>query len=316
MLPTAWVNNKWCSLDSLALQLFDRGVLQGAVLVERLRTCNGHALDVAEHVDRLMQGCRQLGICIPPDWDMTSAVHECASKQKGRFSLPEKSGGQVEDFGLVIVATPGVVGASEPTVIIHPDSLPWKRLASWYNDGQCLVISEQSVVPSTCWPATLKTRSRLHYYLADRKAAAVTQDLDQLSELLRQHSGAVLVDAGGNLMETSMANLLLVKHEWLVCPPLDTVLNGISLRRTLRLAEAAGLPIRYEPIEEQRVVQCDELLLCGSVGSLWGAACWVDSRGTFRTLPGPKGAVLVKLQQAWFDDIGLDFVQQAFSVKD
>ena len=316
MTPTAWVNNEWRPLESLSLQLLDRGVLQGAVLVERLRTCNGQPLDVSAHVERLLQGCQHLGICFPFNWDIGDAIQKCADKQQSQASQSPKSSLSTGDFGLVIVATPGVIGASEPTLIIHPDDLPWPRLQSWYKAGQSLVVSAQAVVPNVCWPATLKTRSRLNYFLADRKAAELTRSVAQLSDESRQYSGAILVDAAGNLMETSTANLLLVERNTLVSPPLDGVLNGISLQRTLRLAEGLGFGIRFETVEGQRVVHCDELLLCGSVGSLWGAASWLDAGGTVRLLPGPAGAVLGRLQQAWFQDIGLDFVQQAFSVRD
>ena len=88
-----------------------------------------------------------------------------------------------------------------------------------------------------------------------------------------------------------------------------SVLNGISLARTLRLVEQAGLQIHFEPIPIPRALAADEILLCGSTGLLWAARSFAD-----REFPqAVTGAVLQSLQHLWMEEIGLDYIQQAMN---
>ena len=68
--------------------------------------------------------------------------------------------------------------------------------------GETLVVPDARQVPAECWPAELKCRSRMHYYLAERRAAEISPGIR-----------ALLVDAEGFVTETSTSNLLVYRAE-------------------------------------------------------------------------------------------------------
>ncbi|QDV22045.1 aminotransferase class IV [Aureliella helgolandensis] len=291
----AWYNHEWLPAAQATLPLDDVGVLQGAVLVERLRTVRGEPLDVEQHLSRMQFGCELLEIHPPRgrDWIglLGEVVRECASRNRAVFGA--------QDFSLVVIVTPGRIGESPrlPTMIVHAAPIRWPQLKSFYRVGQPLIVANTRNVPQECWLPQLKTRSRLHYYLADSEAA----------ELAQPWGGAVLLDLAGNLTETSMANLLVVEGKRIVSPPLNSILHGVSLTRTLRLAVEMEYDVALEQLSSERAQAADEILLCGSTGCLWPAASLED-----RIFDDPvRRPVFQHLSRAWCDDISLDYVQQA-----
>jgi branched-subunit amino acid aminotransferase/4-amino-4-deoxychorismate lyase len=182
---------------------------------------------------------------------------------------------------------------------VHSVDLHWKSLADWYQNGQALVTADNRNVPSACWPTHIKTRSRLHYFLADQQALASGMP----------HAGAAMLSLDGYLTETSVANLLLVEDSGLVSPTIDSVLHGLSLRRTLRLAEQSGISVRFASISQAMARSSEGLLITGSSGCLWPASQLDDivfSRPT-------EHPIYQQLRDGWIADIGLDYVAQALA---
>ena len=289
--PVAWTTDGWVPRRLATIALDDVGFLQGAIVVDRLRTCRSVPLDIAAHVSRFESGCRELGIRLSGDIAISSIIEQCASRNVGHYLGQE--------LAVVLIATPGCIsgGADQPTLIVHSAPIDWKRLSDWYASGQELLIAEPRNVPKACWSPSIKTRSRLQYYLADSR----------LSRLPGTSSGALLLDLAGNITETSVANVLVVENDTLVSPQLDSILHGVSLQRTLRLAADAGMVVRFEDISLNRARAADAILLCGSTGCLWPA-----SRVDDRVFDTPtQGAVFQTLRERWVADIGLDYVAQA-----
>lgn len=291
----AWVNGSWEPIERAVLAHNDLGALQGAVIVERLRTVDNKPLDVELHLRRLVAGLEFLGVRLPSSLDVASIVLQCACRGSEVFE---------DDHCVVLIATPGLISGGEPTLIVHPAPMPWPRLRAWYRDGQPIVTADSRNVPSECWPIQLKTRSRLHYYLADRQAKLAAKEAGHREP---DFAGGVLCNTSGYLTETSTANLLLVEPGKLVSPLASSILDGISLKRTLRLAKQLQIPVEQAEISPGRAKAADGIILCGSLGCIWAAASLDDHSFS----PADQCDVFTRLQAAWRDDIGLDFVAQA-----
>ncbi len=285
METVAWKNDRWVPTCEAALALDDCGVLYGAMVVDRLRTFRGRAWDVEEHVERFRIGCTTMGIELPADVDLIDVTHAVAERNLAAF------GGS--DLAIVLLGTPGRIGENRPTLVAHPAGIDRAKLGHWYTDGQPLVVADVHSVPPSCWSPQLKVRSRLNFYLADRSARSQ----------LGPTAGAILRDATGGLTETSAANVLIVEGGRLVSPPSETILHGISLRRTQRLAAGLGIELGFEPISVQRAIDSEGLLLCGSVGCLWFAS----QLGSHLFRDPGANPVYTALRQAWVEDLGIDF---------
>lgn len=285
----AWTQQGWIAAGDAQLALDDWGVLQGAIAVDRLRTCIRTPLDCSEHIDRFRQSCDALRIQLPAKIDLESLIHECAER-----SIPAEL---PTDISIVLLATPGRISESVGcTLIVQPSPIRWSKLDAWFQAGQPLHVAQHRNVPGDCWSPAIKTRARLQYYLADQAATA----RDPLS-------AAVLLDLQGHLTETSTANLWIVENGALLSPQLHCILPGISHRRTERLARLAGMEVRQEPITPERAREASEILLCGSVGCLWPAASLGEKVFSERR-------VYQRLRDLWIEDIGLDFVAQAMQL--
>lgn len=283
---------QWLPGEELSLALDDWGSVQGATLVERLRTVAGKPLDVDGHLQRLRESAQTLGIRWP-QFLGRELIEECVERNREAHNA--------KDVAVVILLTPGRSGngpaGQHPTVILHTIDLHWAALAHWYRHGQALVTAANRNVPGACWSTHLKTRSRLHYFLADQQAATYGEPF----------AGAAMLSLAGHLTESSVANILVLDGKGLVSPPIGAVLHGLSLRRTLRLAEQLNIPVRFQEVELELARRAQGILLTGTSGCLWPAAQFDDIAFTDPT----RNPTFQQLRNAWIEDLGIDYVEQA-----
>jgi branched-subunit amino acid aminotransferase/4-amino-4-deoxychorismate lyase len=152
-------------------------------------------------------------------------------------------------------------------------------------------------VPEACWPAALKCRSRMHYYLADHAA-----------ERLDPGARAVLLDLDGCVSEASTANIVMLRRsEGLVSPPRERILPGVSLTVLAELAAELGIPWHFRPFGWEELAAADEILLCSTSPCVWPV-----TRLNRRPLePGAAGETYRRLLQAWGASVGVDIAEQA-----
>ena len=135
--------------------------------------------------------------------------------------------------------------------MLHTYPLPFRFWAAKYRAGQVLRTTSIQQVPPACWPPSLKCRSRMHYYLADREAAVAEPG-----------SRAVLLDQAGFVTEASTANLIVYTAAGgLLTPPRTHVLRGISLAEIADLAERLHIPLSERELRPADLAAADEVLL-------------------------------------------------------
>jgi branched-chain amino acid aminotransferase len=315
-----WQNGNWLPLEQIHLPIEDLGCIQGVMVVDRMRTYHGQLLDQEAHLLRWQTACRQLGIDVaPPRSTLDGHVLEQLVQRNHR--------GPLDDFGIVLLATPGPGRGERATVIAHPTPIAWSTLHSWYERGQQLSLAEQHVVPDVCWPIGVKNRARINYFLADRAARVKLQDSNAAGLLVTTYHS---IDDAANpgrpmtcIADTSAANVLILERTLaglrMVSPPDEHCFSGLSLRRTARLAQDLGIPLTYEPISPRRASQAAGLFLTGTTGCIWRARCldersWFDSSSEAGRSESDADDVCRLYEQlctAWQAEVGIDFRKQA-----
>ncbi len=289
----AFCNGKWIRAKALAWSATDHATTHGAIVVERLRTFGGKPLAVSEHQARMEKGLTLLGI---------ESGRELCEELFGPYlsALIDRNRRAIRasrDVGLVVLVSPGDPGWDarthyQPSVMMHLMPIPWQRLQTWYAHGCRLKSVKIRNIPSDCIPTELKSRNRLHYFLADREAAS-------------HDALPVLLDMAGYVAESSIANILMVRRDGtLVSPRLSQILPGVTLQITLKLGQQLGIPICEEDFGLDALKHATEMVLCGTTGCLW-PACSIDGISIGDGLPG---AVYQSLLDAWKLYVGLDFV--------
>jgi branched-subunit amino acid aminotransferase/4-amino-4-deoxychorismate lyase len=137
----------------------------------------------------------------------------------------------------------------------------------------------------------------MHYYLADRQAAAVDP-----------RARALLLDAQGLVSETSTANLLTYNAgDGLTSPPLTKILQGISLSVVVELVRQAGVATQQRDLSVDDVISADEVFLSSTPMCLLPV-----TRLNGRPIgAGQPGELFHRLIAAWSDMVGIDIVRQA-----
>lgn len=295
--PLVYLNGTFLPQGSVGLSLTDAGFVQGTTIAEQLRTFGGKLFHRDEHLARMRRSLEILGIEPEIGWDTLAEVSEQLVAHNHRLLAAGN------DLGLSIFVTPGeypaytTPGPSRPTVGLHTYPLPFRLWASKYRSGQSLRTTEIRQVPAVCWPPTVKCRSRMHYYLADRQAAAAEPG-----------SRALLLDLEGYVTEASTANVLLYRADHgLLVPPEATVLAGISQATVLELAQTLGIATAHRSLTLDDVLAADEMLLSSSPLCLLPVTR-VNGRAIGSGRPGP---VFQRLMTAWNARVGLDIIAQA-----
>ena len=295
--PQAYLNGRFLPASSASLSLGDTGFVLGAAVAERVRTFAGRLFRLDDHLARLEHSLEIVGV------DAGMPREEIARLARQLVSRNHPLLAPGDDLALTIFVTPGRSpadasgGPAEPTVGLHTAPLPFRLWADKYRTGQALVTTDVEQVPAKSWPRSLKCRSRMHYYLADRQAAA-----------LEPGARALLLDAEGSVVEASTANVMIfTRDRGLLSPPHEKALPGISLAQVSELAEKLGIPCGEGELTPDDVAGADEALLTSTPFCLLPA-----TRFNGRPIgDGAPGQIFHRLLAAWSESVGIDVAAQA-----
>src|SRR3954454_19925197 len=241
----AYLNGYWVPNTQLSISVDDVGFMVGATVTERLRTFRGQVFRLQEHLARLRGSLDITGLASESIVDeIGRAIPEFLKRNQKRIAVED-------DWSIAAFVTPGIAGAGKPTVCVHGNPLPFRQWASQFEAGVKVVVSTHRQVPITCWPAELKCRSRMHYYLADREAAARTPG-----------ARALILDQDGYIAESTTANVLVYREvEGLISPPVDHILSGVSLGVMKELAAVLSVPFIMRPLSVDDFCSSSEAML-------------------------------------------------------
>ena len=295
--PRAFLNGRWISASEAAVSVGDAGFMLGATVAEQLRTFDGKLFRLDDHLARLRQSLEVVGVDPQITVDRLARVARELVARNYRLLAPG------DDLGLSIFVTPGVYptyapyAPAGPTVCLHTYPLPFGLWAEKYRTGQSLVTTDVRQVSPRSWPPELKCRSRMHYYLADRRAEAAEPG-----------ARALLLDEQGLVTEASTANLLALKSsEGLISPPPEKILHGISRSVIFELAAQLGISTVERELTLAEAAAADELLLSSTPLCLLPATR-LDGRPIG---DGKPGEVFRRLLAAWNELVGMDVAAQA-----
>jgi branched-subunit amino acid aminotransferase/4-amino-4-deoxychorismate lyase len=186
---------------------------------------------------------------------------------------------------------------SGPTLCIHTQPLTFSAWAEKYRTGDSLVVTDTWQVPPECWPPELKCRSRMHFYLADKKARE-----------RERGARALLLDERGFVTEASTANIVTYHADrGLISPPKEHILPGVTVAVLEELAGRLGIAFGHGELTVNDVAKADEVLLCSTSPCIWSV-----TRLNGQPIRGGKpGPVSQRIRQAWSEMVGLDIEAQA-----
>jgi branched-chain amino acid aminotransferase len=289
-----WKSPVACDVEQLGWNVYDPGPANGAILVERIRTFGSKVVDLETNTQRLILGARIFSL--PSDRVATSFQDMVMEIVRENINLIRSQG----DVSIVLVYSPTDDGGWQS--IAHLTPLPFLKLKGWYTNGTSLYTSEIKIPTSEDMPNSIKHRSRLHYWLADRSA-----------HLQNQAGIAILETTDGAIADTSVANTVIVtkQGDW-VAPTSRNAMHGTTLRRVYRLLKKNGEELIFSDFRKKDMLEASEVLMLGTTGCIWKAT-QLDNEplGADPEVPKTKW-----LQSLWREWVGIDVVQQAIERTD
>jgi branched-chain amino acid aminotransferase len=126
---------------------------------------------------------------------------------------------------------------------------------------------------------------------------------------------AIMLSSDGQVSEASAANLFIVRNGALITTPITSdILEGITRRGIVQLAEHLQIPVEIRPIDRTELYIADEVFLAGT-GAQIASITSIDRRPVG---DGTLGAVTAKLQEVYYravrgmDDRYLDWVTPVY----
>ena len=289
--PIVFLNGELVPESQAGIPIRDRGFIYGDAVFDAARTFNGVPFKLAEHVKRLYDSLRY--VRIDPGIGMDEM--EDWSRQVVEHNYPLLPPGQ--DMWVMQRVTRGVEGGeATPTVLIETHTIPFVSRAPLYRDGARVITPSVPRVPPRFMSPRAKTHNYLNLVLGDLEAQGTDPG-----------SWAVLLDEAGNLTEGRGSNIFLVKDGMVATPRGQFVLEGITRRTVLDLADGLGLETAECDLDLFDAYTADEAFLTSTslcicpVSSVNGASVGGDK---------PPGPVTRRLMRAFSDLAGMDFEEQ------
>ena len=258
-----WLNGALADEGEACVAPSDHGFLVGDGVFETLRWYGGEPFALGEHLRRLEEGCRTLGIAVPAAAELDAgarAVVEGNGLADARMRITVTSG----------AGPPGPArGDGPPTVLIV-------------------------ALPLTPWPATAtaiisRLRRDEHSPLAGVKTISLADSVLALAEARAAGATeALILNTAGDLCEATTANVFVVRDGVASTPPVRAgCLAGITREHVLKLgAEERALSRRD-------VEEAQEMFLTSSTREVQPLV-EVDGRPVGDGAPGPVTARLAE----------------------
>ena len=294
-----YFNGRFVPEPEARISILDSALMYGDMAFEMTRTFGGQPFQLREHLQRLFDSLRLLEIDCGLSMDeMESATRETLARNRPTEDddVDWQIMHNVSRGPLPLYASAFPQGL-QPTVCIHcwPLITHMGGFAKNYETGVDLMIPAQQAIPAHLLDPKAKTRSRVHYRLAEFQGA---------------RGGAkwpVLLDPDGFLAEGPGWNIFLVKNGALLTPEPRNILNGVSRRAILELAQNLGVEVHETNLGRYDALLADEIFCTATTFSLVHARSF-EGHTIGSGQPGP---MVQAFREAWKSVVGVDFVAQA-----
>jgi len=270
MATKVYINGQFVDQQEAKISVFDHGLLYGDGVFEGIRSYNGKAFRLQEHLDRLWNSAKAIWLQIPINKEQMAEAIQEALRLNG-----------IRDGYIRVVVTRGVgtLGldpnrCSQPQVIIIADKISLYP-KEYYENGLEIV----TVSTLRNHPAALSPRIKSLNYLNNILAKIEGLQAGCIEALMLNHKGEVAECTGDNIF--------LVRQGRLLTPPNDAgILEGITRAAVIQLAQADGYQVLEIPLTKHDVYIADECFLTGTAAEVVPVVK-VDSRLIGDGKPGP-----------------------------
>lgn len=230
----------------------------------------GGVFRLAEHMERLANSCRILGVEIPYD------VDQLCEATLETIRANEFESAYIRPLVFLGEGAMGVHGGDNP---IHTLIAVWQWGAYLGDEGmkngiRTLITSYERTTSNASAVRAKLSGQYIQSFMAKRQVKALGID------------EGILLDRDGHLAEATGENLFIVRDGVIqTAPDTSPILHGITRDTVLAIAHDLGIKVRRERFGRSAIYTADEAFLSGTAAEITPIR-EVDDR-TLRNSPGP-----------------------------
>jgi branched-chain amino acid aminotransferase len=295
-----YFNGEFVPEGEAKVSIYDSALMFGDTVFEMTRSFKKVQFKLKEHLQRLYASMKY--VQIPLDMkmeEMENHVYETIAANDPLFS-------EDDEHRVMINITRGLLSIYQdvggkykgPNVIIADFPLRWTvaGMGKLFDGGINAVIPSQRAIPAWLLEPKVKSRSRLHYLMANI----------EVSHHAGENNWALLLDPDGFIAEGTGDNFFVVKEGVVMTPEGRNILRGISRSYIRELGEQMGIPCIERNIEPYDVLCGDEAFMTGTPFCLLP----VTSLNGVEIGNGRMGTITRKLLNKWSANVDVDIEGQ------
>lgn len=276
--PLCWQENRILSAEDARISVLDHGLLYGDGVFEGIRVYHGRAFKLAEHLQRLVNSAKAIGLALPyPLSYLEQAITELITEYQQSHAY----------IRVVLTRGVGSMGidprrCNKPSLFMIIGELSIVSDDVRSRGAKVIIASTRRMAPDAL-DARIKSLNYLNNILAKMEANFAGAD------------EAILLNSGGRVAEGSADNVFIVRQETVLTPPsIEGALAGITRQVIMDCARTLSLDLREEALAPYDLYTADECFITGTGAEIIPVAS-VDGR-KMTQCPGP---IYQKLEMAF-----------------
>jgi branched-chain amino acid aminotransferase len=317
--PVAWLGDRLVPHDQACFPVWDLGWAQGIAVAEQLRTVKHQLWGLDGHLDRLERGLAVSGIVPPGNRETIAERLRLVAESNAALLRPEDdlsvflsvsagsslplsprawSGRSVNAPADTSQDGSGHEAGASPRFVIWATPIAVWRWRYALEHGLHLTSVSVPELPLLAAPRELKSRSRMHYWLAEQAGCRIAPD-----------SLPLLAGTDGQVAGCSIGSVALIDRQSraIRVPLPEQELKGVTLGLMAPLIESLGYQIVHQSLTARDVATADEIIF-------FSTPVFALPVGRFDGQPagaGCQGEFWLQFVSALTEQLGMDPWQQA-----
>eukprot|EP01119_Soliformovum_irregulare_P004221 TRINITY_DN15226_c0_g1_i1.p1 TRINITY_DN15226_c0_g1~~TRINITY_DN15226_c0_g1_i1.p1 ORF type:complete len:280 (-),score=93.42 TRINITY_DN15226_c0_g1_i1:40-879(-) len=255
-----YLDGKWVREEDCKISVFDITVLRGFGVFDFLRTYNKKPFLLDEHLDRLFNSAKEVGLTIPLTRnEIADMVHEGIKRSS------------FDEIYVKIIVTGGVsadaITPGKPSII-------------------GLFVKAGTYPPECKTDGISVSTVQYERNLPKAKSLNYMQAVISIAEAKKKGSNDVLyISYDGEILEGTTVNFFAVKNGKLLTTD-DGVLYGITRNFILKIAKEMGLEVVLTPLKMEQIKEFDEAFISSTTKEIFPVVR-IDDQVIASGHPGP-----------------------------
>ncbi|MCU6710781.1 aminodeoxychorismate lyase [Paenibacillus sp. J5C_2022] len=286
------LNGTVLEADEAVISVYDHGFLYGLGLFETFRTYGGRPYLLSAHMERLHNGCRELGIHFSmPEDAVESWVRELLQEnglEDGYVRLTVSAG--EAELGLP------AADYTEPTVLLLVKPLPPVSEEAVLRGRALRLLNTRRNTPE----GNVRFKS-LHYM----NNILARRELMSCGDAVAPGTEGLMLSGDNWLAEGIVSNLFFYRDGTVYTPDIATgILPGVTRKRVMELAELEGLPVQEGFYTWEQLWGAEEIWITNSIQEVVPVTTLIAADGEHIAVSGGiAGEVTRRILAAYRNDI-------------